>query len=281
MSGYEHLSAPGRFAAFCGGSDPDDTDADIMYFTEASTDAGAETDSDYTRTRSSARKTAPPLQLHANFPRTAAQNPQNKKIYVMFMLARRQGVRAAVSFRDYLVNDVLPAISRNNYVHVELVFAANGASHTSVLSAMNTNGTVFVDGKLYSPDEYPAVFEIEVSARKYDQTYQFAEEFMVGKRYDALYFYLFCCIGILGMDCGLASRTEKYTCAAAVATVLSLVGIGDDIVRERLRTDKNITAEDLMRIMDSAFEGKMMISKKIECIRKLDAPPHELTLHTS
>jgi len=254
-------------------TDSDDPDAmEFAYFTSASTDGGTDVESDYSRAR------RPPLPSSlapsVSAPARAPVTP-NKKIYVMFMVAQRRGVRSAASFRDYLVNDVLPYFSGTEYVHTELVFADEQTE--SFLSAMNTRGVIFVENKKYSAAEYPIVFEIEMCARKYARVHEFAES-MAGQPYDELYFYMYCCIGVLGMDCALQSRANKFTCAAAVAAVLARIGIGEEAVRRRLCTDKNITAEHLLTLMQTAYSGELRVSTSVRCIRCLDAPPPELTL---
>lgn len=262
-----------RYAAFVDDGGDTDTDVDLIYFTEASTDAGGDTDSEYARM--TARPPPRSLPLGVNFVAQCMPHAKNAKIYVMFMQARRAGLRGALSCRDYLVNDVMPHVTRCEFVHAELVF---GQHRTTVVSAMNTNGVTFVENKRYTPEDYPVVFEIEVSERKYAQTFEFVEKYMAGRGYDTTYFYLFCCIGMLGMTCNLERRADRFTCAAAVAAILSMVGIGDSAQRTELRTNKNITAEGLYNVMDAAYAGKLLISKTITCIRKLDGPPQEMQL---
>lgn len=272
-----------RYAAFEGddalaATDSDDPDGmEFAYFTSVS--GGSDIESDYSaaHARHPPRvfSLAPPAPVAR--PATAPVAP-NKKVYVMFMIAQRRGVRGAASFRDYLVNDVLPYFSSSEYVHVELVFGEGEPA--AFLSAMNTNGVIFVDNKKYSPTEYPTVFEIEMCASKYDRVLAFAEG-MAGMPYDTHYFYLYCCIGMLGMDCALESRTGAFTCAAAVATVLARIGIGDEHIRRRLCADKNATAEQLLALMNAAYARELHISTSVKCIRKLDAPPHELILRAT
>lgn len=267
-SGYAHLQ---DFEEEDIGDDAG-TDADIVYFTEAS---AGDTDLDQSTSARFDRAVSLPLRMNA----TRHPPPpvvKNKRIYVMFMRARRQGARAALSFRDYLVNDVLPQVTDCEYVHTEVVF---GDDHLTISSAMNEDGITFTENKLYLQSEYPVVYEIEVGAHKYNHTLDFTRNLLINGRYDKLYFYLFCCIGILGIPCNLSSRDGKFTCAAAVATVLSVLGIGDNATREQLRKNKNITADQLEQIMDKVFGGVLPISQNIVCIRKLDGPPFAFRLH--
>lgn len=275
MAGAYSLFADDPAGAAAIATDSDDPDGmEFAYFTAVSTDAGSGVESDYSRARAPARTfpRVPPVPEPRAPPTPRAPNG---KVYVMFMVAQRRGVRGAASFRDYLVNDVLPYFSSSEYVHVELVFG--GPPSASFLSAMNTRGVIFVDNKKYSPAEYPTVFELEMCPRKYARVLAFAES-LAGSPYDAHYFYLYCCIGVLGMGCALAGRTGTYTCAAAVAAVLARIGIGDEHTRCRLCADKNATAQQLLALMDAAYGGELHISTSVRGIRRLDAPPPELVL---
>lgn len=266
--------------------DEGDTDVDIMYFSEACTDTQLDTDSEHGASQRAHRSMSLPLRTNSHGHN--ARPPGNKRLCVMFMRARRQGMRAALSVRDYLVNDVLPFATNCEYVHAELVFSDENlvdshgqrVTHTTLTSAMNLGGVTWVDNKLYLPDEYPVVFEIEVNAGKYDNVKRFAQTFLVAKQYDTTYFYCFCCIGLLGMHCRDAERVNRYTCTSLLAAMLAAIGIGDATGRDRLHNDKNITADQLFHIMTTAYEGLCPISANIDCIRLLEGPPERLRLVT-
>ncbi len=252
--------------------DTTDTDVDLVYVTEmsaADTDAELSNDSRFMRAVSGPSRMAtsfrPPVRVH-----------ENKHIYVMFMQPRRKGMRASASVRDYLVNDVLPYVVHCDYVHAELVFG--GENPTTLISAMNTDGVTFVDQKKYSPDEYPVVFDIEMTAARHAEALQFAQRMLVGRKYDATYFYCYACIGIGGMQCNRESRATTYTCVSAVAAVLAKIGIGDAETQEYMRSDRNITADHLYDIMDRAYARELHINQQIERVIKLDGPPPELRL---
>ncbi len=252
--------------------DTTDTDLELMYVTEVSaadTDAELSTDSRFRRAVSGPARMAAPF-------RPPVKVRENQHIYIMFMQPRRRGMRASSSVRDYLVNDVLPYMVKCEYVHAELVFG--GENPTTLVSAMNTDGVTFVDQKRYSPDEYPVVFDIEMTAARFAEAFQFAQRMLVGQKYDSTYFYCYVCIGLAGMSCNSVERATTYTCISAVAAMLAKIGIGDTDTQAYMRSDKNITADHLFDIMDRAYSRQLHISQQIECVTKLEGPPPELRL---
>lgn len=259
-----------------------ETEDEMAYFTECvTTDMGTDTDAERHRGDSdeefkSVMMKTTGLAWKSEDSKMNGKSPKDTaKIYVMFKRPKIQGLRAAGSFREYLVNDIQPRIDPKEFVHTEIFFCRD---NTAFVSAMNLGGVTFVTNKKFAPEEYNEIFELEMSVGKYDLAWSYAHEILAGKSYDIYYYYFFLCIVGCGMKCDIRDRAPRYTCVAAVATLLTIIGIGDNPTREYMRAAKNITVDDVHALMTQAYEGVIPISKRIRFIRRLDRPADEFIL---
>lgn len=211
-------------------------------------------------------------------PLNAVRDVRNKKpphhVYVMFKRVAGKGVGEATSLNEYLVNNVQPCIMRNQFTHVELYFREH---MSSFVSAMNLDGVTFIKGKKFLPDEYTDVFEIVLSEGKYGMSWDYAEKIIAGKDYDTIFYYCYCFIAC-GIPCDWKSRTETFTCAAAVAKLLPIIGIGSNEMRASMANNKNITPDQVYDIMYSVYSGDIPMSKRINSINLIHKLPDDMIL---
>lgn len=205
--------------------------------------------------------------------RNVRQKPPSHHIYVMFKKVAGKN-QTSSNCNEYLVNNIQPILVKNEYTHVELFFCNH---NTVFVSAMNLNGVTFVDNKKYIPGEYTEIFDIELSSGKYGMALDYAQRVLAGREYDDWYYYCFCFIAC-GMTCNWETRQETHTCASAVASVLTYVGIGDNDTRSMMLSNKNITPDEVHHLMKNATDGIIPISKRIVGITKRSSPADEFLL---